>query len=75
MDWRALSRPCPEAVGTRIELVFMPDDPDPVPAGSKGTVTGGSGGQLWVDWDNGRSLCLVLPVDKYRVISRPQEDT
>lgn len=56
-------------VGTRVELVAMPDDPDPVPVGSRGTVVGGfRGEQIWVDWDNGRSLMLIPGIDQWRVL-------
>lgn len=49
-------------LGDRIRLIAMPDDANPVPAGSTGTVTfvneHGSGATAWlqigVDWDNGR---------------------
>ena len=57
--------------GTRIRLVSMPNDPDPVPVGSEGTVIGHStalSGQLWVAWDNGRSLCLLPGTDVWEVI-------
>jgi hypothetical protein len=63
-----LGAPCPEETGTRIRLLSMPDDPDPVPIGSTGTVRGGNGAQMYVDWDNGRSLILVVDVDRYEVI-------
>lgn len=63
--------------GYRIELVTMPNDPDPIPTGTRGQVThiveyGGERRQLWVDWDPGvegikRSLCLV-PGDEFRVL-------
>ncbi len=63
--------------GTRLRLVDMPDDPDPVPRGSTGTVTGGSDlrdwTQIWVRWDNGRSLSLAVPPDTYEVISNAKE--
>jgi hypothetical protein len=42
----------------------MPDDPNPMPVGSTGTVTGGNGEQIWVDWDNGRGL-ILLTTDPY----------
>jgi len=63
-----ISDPCPVAPGTRIVLVTMPHDPDPIPRGTKGTVTGGNGEQIWVDWDNGRSLNLAVDKDVWAVI-------
>lgn len=63
----------PEA-GTRIRLLAMLDDPNPLPVGSEGTVEGGvrfSDGELQirVAWDSGRSLMLVVPPDVYEVLS------
>lgn len=63
-----LSRPCPVPIGSRIELVSMKDDPDAIPSGTRGTVTGGNGAQMYVDWDNGRTLMLIPGVDQWRVI-------
>jgi hypothetical protein len=55
--------------GTRIRLVAMLDDPDPITPGSKGTVISGTPGvQVWVSWDNGRSLNLIPGVDHWEVI-------
>ena len=57
--------------GDRVKMIHMPDDPDPIPAGSIGTVTGvtaGPLGQVTVDWDSGRSLSLVPGVDRFEVI-------
>ncbi|KKM95785.1 hypothetical protein LCGC14_1184810 [marine sediment metagenome] len=64
-------------VGDRIEMVEMPLDPDPVAAGSIGTVHDvyvfGDGldawEQVWVAWDSGRKLALAVPPDVVRVIS------
>lgn len=56
--------------GDRIRLVSMPDDPNPIPVGSEGTVIGTprfldeSWWQVDVDWDNGRTLCLTVPPDQ-----------
>ena len=67
-----MSRP---EVGARVCLLAMPGDPDPIPFGTKGTVTGGSDGfgpssqQVWVRWDNGRSLNLIPGIDVFEVIS------
>lgn len=61
--------------GDRIELVSMPDDPDPIPAGTRGTVERITEVhwpqpylQLWVQWDNGRTLMPCVPPDVVRVI-------
>jgi len=57
--------------GDRIRLVSM-DDPDPIPAGTAGTVVGVSPQSDWtqvdVDWDNGRSLMLSIPPDSIQKI-------
>jgi hypothetical protein len=63
--------------GDRIRLVAMPDDPDPIPLGSTGTVRSvsrcGSGRdasfQVDVNWDNGRKLMLAVPPDQFEVIA------
>jgi hypothetical protein len=58
----------PILVGMRVELMDMPDDPYPVPAGSRGTVTGVVDGplpQIWVDWDCGRTLNMIPGVDHW----------
>jgi hypothetical protein len=54
--------------GTRIRLVRMVNDPDPIPAGAIGTVTGGNGSQLYVDWAGGRSLILLVGEDVWEVV-------
>ncbi len=61
--------------GTRIELVDMIDDPNPVPHGTRGTVMFANRvesmgfTQYDVDWDNGRSLMLCVPPDSYKVVN------
>ena len=58
-------------VGDRIRLLAMPDDPDPLPVGSVGTVTSvteGPMGQFGVEWDNGRSLFVIPGTDRFEVI-------
>ena len=54
--------------GDRIELVDMPDDPDPIPFGTKGTVlySDEKVGQIGVKWDNGRTLFLLIGVDSWK---------
>ncbi len=57
--------------GDRIRLITMPDDPDPIPAGSEGVVvevTVGPLAQIIVKWDSGRSLSLVPSVDVFEIL-------
>lgn len=61
--------------GTRIRLIHMADDPEPILEGTLGTVSGcrefkfqGGGIQLWVDWDNGRTLSLIVPPDRFEIV-------
>ncbi|MGH3783120.1 MAG: DUF4314 domain-containing protein [Pseudonocardiaceae bacterium] len=67
--FRLASQPCPHPVGTRVRITgVMPEDPNPLPIGTEGTVTGGSGAQLFVDWDEpGRGL-MLLTDDPYVVL-------
>ena len=64
--------------GDRIKLIAMPDDPDPISAGTMGTVVSvdqiGVGREAWlpvdVDWDNGRQLMLTVPPDDFEIVGR-----
>lgn len=56
-------------IGRRIRMVEMIDDPDPIPPGTGGTVTGADdAGHLFVDWDNGRTLHVIPGIDAYNII-------
>lgn len=67
------------SAGTRIRLLSMPDDPNPIAPGTTGVVTDirevGFGRERWlqidVDWDNGRQLMLASPPDRFEVITTP----
>jgi hypothetical protein len=64
--------------GDRIQLVAMPNDLDPIPPGSLGTVQSvvehGAGREKWlqveVEWDSGRRLMLSIPPDCIKVLMR-----
>ncbi len=62
--------------GQRIECVSMLDEHDPIPSGSRGTVTRveqwGAGPQhanIHVAWDSGRTLALLTDVDKWKILT------
>lgn len=56
--------------GDRIQLVSMPDDPDPIPRGALGTVLETSSDHIRVAWDNGRNLNLIVGLDEAVVIGQ-----
>lgn len=59
--------------GTRIRLEAMNQEPNPVPCGTCGTVTGVDDiGTIHMAWDNGSSLGIVPGIDKFTVIDRKE---
>lgn len=62
--------------GTKIRLVQMDNDPQPIEVGTKGVISCiDDGGIIHVDWENGRSLGLVYGEDKFQVIMSWAEAT
>lgn len=56
--------------GTRLELISMGKDPDPVPSGTRGTVERvNSYGDIEMSWDNGRTLSLIPGEDSFRKLT------
>jgi hypothetical protein len=56
-----------ESVGKRIVLNHM-EDPDPIPDGATGTVTGvDDWGHIHVLWDNGRDLSVIPGEDSFEI--------
>ncbi len=52
--------------GTEVELIAMPEDPYPVPPGTRGKVLMvDDAGQLVMKWNNGSSLSLIPGVDQF----------
>ena len=68
--------------GDRLRLIAMPDDPDPIPAGTLGTVlsaTEGRFAQIEVEWDaqpdgSRRTLALIPGVDRYEILPRTDDN-
>jgi hypothetical protein len=60
--------------GTRLELIQMDDDPNPVPHGTKATANFCDDvGTVHCTFDNGRKLGLIPGEDSFRVIEQTQE--
>ena len=59
------------AAGTRVRCLSM-NDPQALPSGTLGTVAGCTDMGTWVriavNWDNGSTLALAVPPDRYEVI-------
>jgi hypothetical protein len=68
--------------GDRIRLIDMPDDLEPIPSGSLGTVVlvrqHGAGQNAWyqvdIEWDIGRKLMLSIPPDLIEVLPRDRKE-
>ena len=60
--------------GTRVQLDRMGDDPRPIPAGTKGTVSFVDDcGTVFCNFDNGRSLGVCPEADKFHKITEQTE--
>ncbi len=65
--------------GDRIRLINMSNDPNPIESDATGTVKEVNSVQMFgedhliVDWDNGRSLGLLVGEDEFEVIEKGQE--
>lgn len=59
-------------VGDRVELVFMNDTWTELKPGDRGTVLKIDENQelIWVDWDNGEQLALLVGVDKFKIVKK-----
>jgi len=59
-------------VGDRVELVFINDTWTDLKPGDKGTVYKIDENQelIWIDWDNGEQLALLVGVDKFKLVKK-----
>ena len=59
-------------IGDRVELLEMEDSFTNLQKGDKGTVIEIEEDQelIWVKWDNGEKLALLMGIDKYKVIKK-----
>ena len=59
-------------IGDRIELIFMNDTWTNLKPGDKGTVFKIDENQelIWVNWDNGEQLALLVEVDKFKIVKK-----
>ena len=59
-------------VGDRVELLEMEDSLTSLKKGNKGTVIEIEEEQelIWVKWDNGEKLALLMGIDKFKVIQK-----
>jgi hypothetical protein len=59
-------------VGDRVELLEMNDTWSNLEKGSKGTVTKIEEDQelIWINWDNGEKLALLIGIDRFKVIKK-----
>ena len=60
--------------GTRILLIQMGDDPNPIPPNTRGTVENDDIGTVFVKFDNGRSLGMAYGEDHYRKLTQQEID-
>jgi len=59
-------------IGDRVELIQTDDTMTKLTPGAKGTITKIEEDQelIWVDWDNGEKLALLIGIDKFKIIKK-----
>ncbi|MBN2066131.1 MAG: DUF4314 domain-containing protein [Candidatus Thermoplasmatota archaeon] len=59
-------------IGDRVELIETDDSWTSLQKGSRGTVTEIEEDQdlIWVNWDNGERLALLIGTDRFKVIKK-----
>ncbi|UCB58313.1 MAG: DUF4314 domain-containing protein [Thermoplasmatales archaeon] len=59
-------------VGDRVQLLEITDTMTKLEKGSKGKITKIEEDQelIWVDWDNGEKLALLIGIDRFKVVGK-----
>ncbi len=58
--------------GTRVQVEYMAEEKYAPPAGTRGTVSCVDDlGGIFVHWDNGSGLALIVEADKFCIVSAP----
>ena len=59
-------------IGDRVQLEFINDTWTNLKPGDKGTIYKIDENQelIWIDWDNGEQLALLIGIDKFKVIKK-----
>ncbi len=59
-------------VGDRVELLFINDTMTKLTQGAKGKVFKIEEDQelVWINWDNGEKLALILGIDKFKIVKK-----
>jgi hypothetical protein len=64
-----------DIIGKRIRMTeTMSNDPHPIQEGEMGVVRHVGGGVINVDWDNGRTLGVVMGEDKFEIFNHPDSE-
>jgi len=59
-------------IGDRVELIEITDTLSRLEKGSQGKVTKIEEDQelIWVDWDNGEKLAILIGIDRFKVVKK-----
>jgi len=59
-------------IGDRVELIEMDDTWTNLKTGDRGTVFKIDENQelIWINWDNGEQLALLIGIDKFKVVKK-----
>jgi hypothetical protein len=57
-----------ESIGKRVRCISMENDPNPIEPNTIGTIYHYGCGILNVEWDNGRTLGLIVDKDKFEIL-------